>query len=167
MTIPKTDPWPDKIFHLTGVISRKTVSFCLFGMITLVACDIILRTFSIGNVPGTVEINEYLLIIVGFIGIALTNSLNGHITVDLLYDRLSDSVKRIFTYLNNALIFAFTALFFYASVQKALAAFHAKETNWFGSHVLPVWFFRWIVPFTCILLSVQILINLYRNLRKG
>jgi TRAP-type C4-dicarboxylate transport system permease small subunit len=150
----------------TYSLARKVVSLSLFVMTVLVVCDILLRTFLDFGIPGTVETNEYLLVIVGFMGIVQTNGRRGHITVDLLYERLSGGKKRVMNVLSNLLVLVFALLFLYAGAQRAFFSSLEGETNWFGSHVLPVWFFRWIVPIGCVLLSFQVITEFRKVLMK-
>ena len=154
--------WPDRIHSLAFTISSKLVILCLFAMIVIVVYDIVSRTLFKAGIPGTVEINEYLLIIVGFMGITMANRLGGHITVDLLYNKIPPSFQPIIDCLNNIILLGFSIVFLYAGFEKAVSAYTAGETNWFGPHVLPVWYFRWTVPISFFLLSVQLLLEIIR-----
>lgn len=148
------------------MFSRRTVSLCLFLMVSLVVVDIFGRTVFGNALPGTVEINEYLLIIAGFMGIAQTHSVNGHIFVELLYSRCSPRVQKALQRIDDVILFLFSLVFLWAGFQKAVSAYHSGETNWFGSHVLPVWFFRWIVPISCACLCLQVLANILTKVRQ-
>jgi TRAP-type C4-dicarboxylate transport system permease small subunit len=166
MSNDRNHPIKNKGLALTYSISMKVVSFCLLAMTILVACDIVLRTVFDVGIPGTVETNEYLLVIVGFMGIVETNGRRGHITVDLFYEKVSEGRKRILNIISPILVLLFTLLFLYAGAQRAFFSYQSGETNWFGSHVLPVWFFRWIVPIGCVLLSCQLVTEFWRVLNR-
>ncbi len=152
--------WSERIHSLTFTISSRLVVLSLFAMIGIVVYDIVLRTLVQMGIPGTVEINEYLLIIVGFMGITMANRLGGHITVDLLYNKISPSCQPVIDRLNNIILLGFSLVFLYAGFEKAVSAYGSGETGWFGPYVLPVWYFRWTVPISFFLLSVQLVLEL-------
>ena len=162
----KTKSWSDTALRIIGLFSQRTVSFCLFAMIFMVVLDILLRSLFQSGLPGTVEINEYLLIIAGFMGIVQTNSINGHISVELVFDKFTPGLKRILEQVTNIVLLIFFSLFFWAGLKKSVSALHSGETNWFGSHVLPVWFFRWVVPISCGLLCLQIIAKILKSIKE-
>ena len=162
MAETRNQKWVDRIYSLVFTISSKLVILCLFAMIVIVVYDIVSRSLFKTGIPGTVEINEYLLIIVGFMAITMANGLGGHITVDLLYNKISPSFQPIVDRLNNIILLGFSIVFLYAGFEKAVSAYTSGETNWFGPHVLPVWYFRWTVPISLFLLCVQLLLEIIR-----
>lgn len=140
--------------------SRNLVAGVLGLMVLLVVVDVTGRNLFDLSFPGTVELNEYFLIIIGFIGIFQTHHENGHVSVDLLYIRLPGRVKRALDFTNNAMILSFCLVFLYAGTERFWAAFQCGETNWFGAYVLPVWGIRLVVPIGCFALCIQSLINI-------
>ena len=130
-------------------VSRNLIVGILGLMVLLVVVDVAGRNLIGVSCPGTVELNEYLLVIIGFIGIFQAHCENGHVSVDLLYDRFPDRVKRILDLINNLMILGFCLFFFYAGTERFWAAFQCGETNWFGAYVLPVWGVRLAVPIAC------------------
>ncbi|MBW1613958.1 MAG: TRAP transporter small permease [Deltaproteobacteria bacterium] len=155
-----------KDLKILNSLSSKVVFVCLFIMAFYVGCDIAIRTFTGSSLQGTVEINEYLLIIVGFLGMVHTNNQRGQITVDLLYKNLSSLQRYCLDQINNIILLLFSALFLYAAFQKAILAYETGENNWFGNHILPVWFFRWVIPISFAILALQLIANMYQ-LKKG
>ena len=155
-----------KGLKILNSLSSKMVFVCLLVMTFYVVSDIVIRTFTDSSMQGTVEINEYLLIIIGFLGMVHANNQRGHITVDLLYKRLSSFQRYCVDQINNIILLLFSALFLYAGFQKAILAYETGESNWFGNYVLPVWFFRWIIPISFAILALQLIANMYQ-LKKG
>jgi len=163
---PISRPIVRSAFRFTEAVARKIVAVSLLAAVVIVVVDVSVRNILGKGIPGSVEINEYLLVIIAFMAIVQTNGLKGHITVDLLYERLPPLGKVMFDRISNILVLLFTVLFLYASWGKAAAEFDAGETSWFGAYVLPVWMFRWVVPISCFLLVVQVCISILDDIRK-
>ncbi|NNC41693.1 MAG: TRAP transporter small permease [Acidimicrobiia bacterium] len=65
----------------------------LMGMLALTIADITGRTVFNNPVPGTVEVTSLILVIVVFFGLAHSEDLGDHITVDLIYVRAGKRTK--------------------------------------------------------------------------
>jgi len=152
-----------KVVKVLNSFSYAIVFLFLLVMMILVTTDIILRSFLGLNIGGAIEINEYLLVLIGFLGLAQTQANKGHIAVELIVDRFSSSRKYFFCQINNIVMILFCILFIYAGAKKAVSAFAAGESNWFGTHILPVWFIRWVVPISLALLLLQLLNDIFQS----
>jgi len=130
-------------------------------MVALVVIDIIGRTFIGSGLPGTVEANEYLLIIVGFVGMVQTYHERAHVSVDILFDKFPNKTKRIIEKTNNSIIMLFSLIFMYAGAARFWSAFKAGDTSWFGAYIFPVWFVRAIVPITFFFLALQCAMRIF------
>ncbi|MBW1715671.1 MAG: TRAP transporter small permease [Deltaproteobacteria bacterium] len=142
------------------LIARNVVIACLTAMVFLVVIDVALRTLTGSGVPGTVEVNEYLLTVAGFLGIFQTYSEKGHVSVGILFNKLPLTVKITLDRINHCMIFVFSLLFMYGGAQRFYSAFQEGETNWFGSYLLPVYFVRLVVPLGCFGICLQSIMNI-------
>ncbi len=143
-------------------VARNVVGVCLAVMVLLVVMDVAGRSILGAGLPGTVEINEYLLVVIGFIGIFQTYHEKGHISVDLLFTRLPERVRQVLARVDSGLILIFSLMFFYAGAERFWSAFKTGETNWFGAYVMPVWFVRLVIPIGCLALCIQSLMNMWQ-----
>ena len=137
----------------------------LIGITVLTVADAILRFFSI-SIGGVPEVCTYLLVVLGFLGIAITQAVQGHIEVTFLSDRLPQRLKYYVKQTIKIILMFICLLFIYAGTLKAASAYLSKESNWFGIHIFPVWFFRLVVPIGFGLLIVEFINDIFRN-RKG
>ncbi len=137
----------------------------LIGITVLTVADTLLRFFdiSIGGVP---EVCTYLLVVLGFLGIAVTQAAQGHIEVTFLSDRFPKGVKYYVKQTIKILLILICLLFIYAGAVKAFSAYLSGESSWFGVHIFPVWFFRLVVPIGFSLLIIEFVLDMLRN-RKG
>lgn len=157
----------DKLTEVIALFAKRIVSLCLFAFIALVMVDVFLRSILKSGLPGTVETSEYLLIITAFVGIVYTNSVKGHLAVDLVYDWCPPFVKRVCEKIGYLLIFLFFLVFFWAGLKRSISALESGETSFFGSYVLPVWFFRWVVPVSCGLICLQIIAEAVKSIKAS
>jgi TRAP-type transport system small permease protein len=159
----------EKVTRVIATVSNGILYFCIITMAIMTVADVLLRYFADIGIGGIAEASTYLLVLVGFLGIARTQALEGHISVTFLTDRFSPSVKYYVQQGVGGVLILFSSLFVYASTLKALSAFVTREGDWFGTHILPTWPFRLAVPigFCCVILEVLIdILEMKSNRRK-
>lgn len=160
---------PKKILGLSGIsnvitsIARIVVTINLAVVIILIMVDVLLRNLFNSGVSGAVEISEYMLVIMAFLGIVQTNAGKGHLSVDLVVQGCSKKAKNIFALINNILIGIFFGFFFWAGLNRAISETSSVETAWFGSNVFMVWPIRYIVPISCAFIVIQAIFELSAN----
>jgi TRAP-type C4-dicarboxylate transport system permease small subunit len=153
------------IFALVHSLSFGILYVSLIGITVLTVADTLLRFFgiSIGGVP---EVCTYLLVVLGFLAIAVTQAAQGHIEVTFLSDRFPKRVKYYVKQTIKIILIFICLLFIYAGAVKAASAYLTNESNWFGVHIFPVWFFRLVVPIGFGLLIIEFVTDIFRN-KKG
>lgn len=142
--------------------SRSVVILSLFLMIIVVVLSVSSRSLTGSGLPGSVEITEYLLVIVGFIGIFHTYHERGHVSVSLIFDRLPLNIKRCLHRFNNFMILVFSLLFIKAGVDRFCSAYQSGETAWFGQFLVPVYFVRLVVPLAFFALFLQCIMDIWK-----
>ena len=155
-----------RTIKIVNGVSYAFIFFILLVMTVLVSADITLRSFFGFGIEGTIEINEYLLVIIGFLGLSATEARRGHIAVELVVSRMSLPQRYIIQQVSRLIVILFCFLFIFAGTKKAISAFCGGETNWFGIHILPVWYVRWIVPIGFALLVLQLLEDVLWSAKK-
>lgn len=92
----------------------------LVGMLALTIADITGRSAFNNPVPGTVEVTALVLVVVVFFGLAHSEDLGDHITVDLIYVRLGDRGRKILDYFADGLSVVVIGLLAFQLYQFAL-----------------------------------------------
>lgn len=82
----------------------------LVGMLALTVADITGRSAFNNPVAGTVELTTLILVVVVYLGLAHSEDLGDHITVDLLYVRVGDRAKRFLDFFADTLTMAVLGL---------------------------------------------------------
>ncbi len=125
----------------------------LLGMLALTVADITGRTAFNNPVPGTVEVTSLILVIVVFLGLAHSEDMGDHITVDLIYAQVGKRSKMILDVFSDLLgvvvlgLMAFQ-LYHFGLRQRETGA-ESPVLEW------PVWPFVYVAAFGAVLYAVS------------
>jgi TRAP-type C4-dicarboxylate transport system permease small subunit len=144
---------------LEHVLSPVMSSVGLIGSIVtalamlLIVADVFGRRFFNQPITGTLEINEFMLVIITFCTIAFCQFIKGHVTIDILVERLSQKTQNIIDSIISWQLYlhAFTIL---------------KQQTTSGTLQIPVYPFAFIAAIGCTLLCLVVLMHLFMYLTK-
>ena len=91
----------DKIDSWLHVIIGPLVSIVLFFMMALTFADVVGRYIFNSPITGALELTEFSMAIVIFLGLALLSTEEGHVTVDLFDSFIPDKIKVVQTIIVN------------------------------------------------------------------
>jgi TRAP-type C4-dicarboxylate transport system permease small subunit len=130
----------------------------------LIVADVCGRRFFNQPITGTLEINEFMLIIITFCTIAFCQYIKGHVTIDLLVERLSRKTQNII----DSIIYVFYLIIsVLLSWQLYLYAFTSiKQHTTSGTLLIPIYPFAFIAAIGCTLLCLVVLMHLFMYLSK-
>ncbi|MCK5099138.1 MAG: TRAP transporter small permease, partial [Desulfobacteraceae bacterium] len=92
--ILQTGIW-ELVVNFLKLIIEPLVSIALFFMMALTFADVIGRYIFNNPITGALELTEFFMAIVIFLGLVLLTAEEGHVTVDLLDSFIPDKVKAI------------------------------------------------------------------------
>lgn len=107
--IPKINQ-TDKVINVLIWISGWIAFSAVIGIIGLTGFEIICRWIFGFSTRASEELTGYMLVAVTYLGLSYTFLKNGHLTVDVLFGRLSKQWKRIFSIFNGLISSAFCFL---------------------------------------------------------
>jgi TRAP-type C4-dicarboxylate transport system permease small subunit len=145
----------------------KTAYFMGSGLLLIimfmVTIDVVSRTLLNKPVWGVLEISEFLLAGAVLLGLGYTEFLDGHVKVELIYDRLSpkrQNIMRIFYSLIGI------GLYGVITWQSSLLTIDQMRTN-LTSDVLkiPAWPFRAFVPVGAFLMLLVLFLKLFKDIQ--
>jgi TRAP-type C4-dicarboxylate transport system permease small subunit len=142
------------------------VTFCIVVLTFLTTADVITRTFFGEGIKGVTEISGYILVLIGFLAVIVTQSYRQHTSVTFMIDRFPPNIKAFVQKLNTIILILISSLFVYAGTKKALTSFYADESEWFGAFISPVWFFRFVVPIAFSFMLIQYLVDILPKSKK-
>jgi TRAP-type C4-dicarboxylate transport system permease small subunit len=163
----------DKRFHAIEIIRVFTKAVYYFGLILvmvimfMITIDVIGRFFFNKPLWGVLEISEFLLAGAVLLGLAYTEFLDGHVRVELIYDRLSPNWQNRMRMFYNLVGLVFYSLITWESGRLAIEALTDNLTS--DVLKIPAWPFRAFVPigaFLTVLILIVKISNEYKMLRS-
>jgi TRAP-type C4-dicarboxylate transport system permease small subunit len=150
-----------KIVQKTSLYLCTVAMFVLIPMMLLTTGDIIGRAFWSRPVPGTVEISSYMLAVFILSGLAYTQQVKGNVQVEVLINVLPRRLR--------ALVKSFTTLL--SVIIIALLAWQGWLEGIDDPTVsdmlrIPRWPFKLLVSFAGLLLSLELLFDLFDALKN-
>ncbi len=131
---------------VTGWLSKKLFfvsALCVLFMMIPIVVDVILRILS-DNIDGmsvymhgVIEIEEHLMFLMVFCGLAWAKFDGGHIRVDLLYDYFPQWLKIDLAFFHTSLMGTFSAIMTYYLFEATYEKFTGSEIT--PDLMLPVW----------------------------
>lgn len=153
-----------KVISALNVVAAMIV---LFMMIAVVS-DITYRTIARRSIPGVLEITEYLLVAVIFLGLAYTQRAGANVKMELLISRIHGLPKAIVRFLTLVASLAICGLLTWRTTLQAIASIEIQEYRW-GIVQIPMWPVKILLPVGFALLCVQLMIEVYqerKNLKR-
>lgn len=114
-------------------------------------------------IPGVFELNEVLLVICVYMGMAWTQIEKGHIRVTAFLMRVSDKTSAKFNILAWAATFIFLSILAHQSAIGAWEAFQIREFRW-GSVQMPIWWAKALVPIGCWMMNIQLIFDIWKEI---
>lgn len=131
-------------------------------MMLLTVLDVILRFFR-SPIPGTYEIVGLLGALAISFALGYTSMEKGHIAVDFLVQRFSDTVKMVISAVNNIIAMLFFAVAAWQSILYGAGLLKAGEVSM--TLQVPTWPFVFGIAVGCILLCLVLLVEIMRAFR--
>jgi len=163
MSAPRSAPGPlsraenllDRLLDLMAVLSGAV----LFLMMFLVVANTLTRKFLNWPITGAFEVTESLLTLAIFLGLAYTQKVGAHISVDVLSRHFSGLSKKVFEISAPVLGVACFGWATYASWLYALDSFRMSEQEW-GSITYPIWPVKMLIVFGLGALTLRYLLEI-------
>ena len=143
----------------TAVLAAVTIAL----MILSTTMDATARYLINSPIPGIFELNEVLLVICVYMGMAWTQIERGHIRVTAFLMRVSDETEVKFNILAWVVTFIFLFILAYQSAIGAWESFQIREFRW-GSVQMPIWWAKALVPIGCWMMNIQLIFDIWKDI---
>lgn len=152
---------------LNPMINRANfIAALLLGIMSLpVFFDVVFRLTFSSSIPGAIEIEEFLLGIIVFFGIAHTHANGGHINVDLLTSKLNENARIIIENCLYLLSSIFFLLMSWQLVAQGLGKFHNQEVSF--TYKIPLGTFRFLAALGVAFLAMTLFVSFLKALEKA
>jgi TRAP-type C4-dicarboxylate transport system permease small subunit len=117
----------------------------LCGLVALICMDVTARTFRLFPTPWTLDIAQYMLYAITFLGAPWVLREDGHIAIEIFVERLPTRLRRRVARGSNALGAVVCALLVYYSA-RALWRSYAANNLVYQTFVFPEWYLYCLAP---------------------
>lgn len=154
----------DTLDRLTRMLNRVLIwtgGLFLAAMIVLTCANIFLRIVWV-PVQGTYELMGYFGAMAGAFALGNTQIRRGHISVDVLYNSFSPSVRRILTFINSLLCVVFFSMAAWQITRYGTTLWRTGEVT----ETLRIAYFPFVyaMAFGCGVLALVFLVDFLRTL---
>jgi TRAP-type C4-dicarboxylate transport system permease small subunit len=143
----------------TAVLAAITIALMMLST----TLDATARYVMNNPIPGVFELNEVMLVICVYMGLAWTQIERGHIRVTAFLMRVSDRTEVKFNILAWLVTFIFLFILGYQSAIGAWESFQMREFRW-GSVQMPIWWAKALVPVGCWMMSIQLILDIWKDI---
>jgi TRAP-type C4-dicarboxylate transport system permease small subunit len=164
MEIERLDKSFESRFYPVSGILNRIASVTLFLMMILTVADVFLRKLFSKSILGTVEVTEFMMVIVVFFSLAHAEVLNRHVRVDLLMSRMGKRAQEVIEVLTQFVCFLLFGAITWSTLVysgKMRASGEVSQDLW-----IPIFPFVYIASVGCALLTLILLLKFLRALIK-
>ena len=152
--------WYKRICLAFGAVAAASLAIMMLST----SADTSLRYMFNAPLPGVFELNEVLLVVVVFLGIAWTQVERGHTRVVLVMRRLEMRTAIKMDIVCWVVCFLFLGALGVQSAKEALRSISINEFRW-GAVQMPIWWAKSLVPLGCWMTCIQFLIDIWKDLQ--
>lgn len=147
----------DRLIDLAALIASLTVAFIALG----VTADVGVRFFAGSTIKWILEVSEYLLFAMTFLGAPWVLREGAHTAVDVVVVNLGERGKRVCALVSNVIgLITSAGLLYFGWL--ATASSRSLGTMIFKSVAFPEWWTLAFIPFCGLMLVIQFIRQLHR-----
>ncbi|MDO9574545.1 MAG: TRAP transporter small permease [Candidatus Contubernalis sp.] len=151
--------------RIINVMAGVSAIFILFILLSICA-EVIMRYFFKSPLLWSIEISEYLLLCLTFMGAPWVLRHNGHVRLETIVDMLGAGSKKVLYYVTNLLgLFTVMVIMYFSGIvtyEQLLL-----KTPVIKSLEIPKWIILAPIPVGCFFLSLEFIRKLCNGYRKG
>ena len=143
-------------------LTSRIASGILFLMMLLTIADVFMRKVFSRSILGTVELTEFMLVILIFFSLAQAEVLNSHVKVDLVMSRFGERAQGLVDMITQLACFLLSGLITWSTViysEEMGASREVSQDLW-----IPIYPFVYIVALGCAIFSLTLLIKFFMAL---
>jgi len=147
--------WVERLSKGTAFLGAAAIIIMMLS----VSADILARKFLGKPIPGVVETNELLMVIIIFMGLGITQILGKNVRMDAVIVRVRPGAQRGLHIFITLIVLGLVSLLAWQTAAEALKSIGMREIR-FGSIPFPVWPSKLALPIGSILLWFVLLVDL-------
>lgn len=127
--MPHPRHWLDRAVTLASDAAGLAAGGCILVTALIVFYEIVMRAFFDAPTEWSIETSVYLVLIAGFLGLAITYADEKHIRVDILTSRLSPRRQLQLRLLTEAAVLVFASVLLIESWDMAITSYTLQKTS--------------------------------------
>ena len=154
-----------KTIHRVTWIAEMLAEIGLVGLFLLVLHEVIVRYVFDAPTLFSVELSEYLLILVAFMSIGWVLKEDRHVAVSFVVDRLPEKVRLVMKLPTSVLTMAFLAIIVWQGSRTVLTAYRG---DYHSSSLLefPMWIPYLLIPLGALVMSLQYIVTIIKLIQS-
>lgn len=156
------------------ILDRISETFAFLGGMVIVIMMIMITIDAIGRkfglpVPGGLEFSEAMMVAIVYLSLMAVQRHRENVFVSIATNRLSRRATALLDVVTAILALALFAIFTWIALEKALDAYSIREYR-VAAITVPIWPFRFIIPFGLALLCIEMVATVaraWRSFRSG
>jgi TRAP-type C4-dicarboxylate transport system permease small subunit len=134
----------------------------IFGLFLLIFMDMTLRTTVGFSIEGAIEVSEYILIAIGFLGLGYAQLTGDHVNVDVILFKLSPKIRITVNIIILLVLILFFVVMGHQIGQEAYTSWIDKEYRAGTTLLIPTWPPKFIAFLGTYVLVLSFLVQLSR-----
>ncbi|MEJ2723879.1 MAG: TRAP transporter small permease [Deltaproteobacteria bacterium] len=134
----------------------------IFGLFLLIFMDMTLRTTAGFSIEGAIEVSEYILIAIGFLGLGYAQLSGNHVNVDVILVKLSPKSQAMINILILLVLIVFFVIMGHQIGKEAYISWVNKEYRAGTTLLIPTWPPKFIAFLGTYVLVLSFLVQLSR-----
>jgi len=155
----------EKTLHPAIRVINGVGAVCLSVMMLLTVAEVVLRHFFNRPIKGTLELTEFLMIIVVFLAMGYTAMLRGHVVIDILTSRLRGRPRAIGDSIAHLISIGFCCLMIWQGVAQAEILQGYGDISPIADIPVPIFPFMYVLVLGSGLMGLVFLANLLDSLK--
>ena len=147
------------------VVMASVSGLTIAVMMLSTTIDASARYFFNEPIAGIFELNEVILVICVYMGLAWTQIERGHIRVTALLEQTSGRTQCYLNILAWSVSFLFVFLLGYQTCLGAIESIRIWEFRW-GTVQMPIWWVKSLVPIGCWMLNIQLIVDIWKEVER-
>ena len=155
-----------RFFNLFDLVLEAMgfVAAVLLGLVALgITAEILVRGFNLGSLPWMIEIVEYSLLAVTFLGAPWVLRLSAHVSVDIVVDYISPRSRRRAELAANLIGILVCGVIFYYGLKSTIELYNL-DTKIYKIMTVKEWWLFALVTVSCAMMLVEFV---RRFVRRG
>lgn len=153
-----------KIDDIFGKISRAIIAISIAIQISALFIGVIFRYFLDNPISWIDEVSMHLLIFVTYFGCYVALQENQLARISLFTDKLPKNIKKYVVLIANIFVIILLVAIVYYGTKMSLSPVVLKQVT--SATQTPMIIFYSAIPFTCLLMMINILIKVYDTIQE-